>query len=106
MAIRSKVKRITRKRRTAVLPSKNRHTNRSTRAGDSPKAKLAPELKPAQSGVNTFSRAIRYLGSLSDYERLRIVGQRRVNTNLAGNRTGAATSKASAIFCATTAAVN
>ncbi|MEO6434248.1 MAG: Mur ligase family protein, partial [Tepidisphaeraceae bacterium] len=32
-----------------------------------------PELKAAPTGASTFSRAIRYLGSLSDYERLRIV---------------------------------
>ena len=70
-----------------MLPSKNRHTNRSTRAGDSPKAKLAPELKPAQSGVNTFSRAIRYLGSLSDYERLRIVRYTSQNFDLDRMRT-------------------
>src|SRR6476659_3383653 len=72
MAIRSKAKRSTPKRRTVAVPSKNRHTHRPTRTSDSPKAKLAPELKP-QSGTNTFTRAIRYLGSLSDYERLRIV---------------------------------
>jgi dihydrofolate synthase / folylpolyglutamate synthase len=73
MAIRSKVKRTTPKRRTVAIPSRSRHTNQPIRAVESPKAKLAPELKPSSSSVNTFGRAIRYLGSLSDYERLRIV---------------------------------
>jgi dihydrofolate synthase/folylpolyglutamate synthase len=86
MAIRSKPKRTTPKRRTVALASKNRHTNRPTRALESPKAKLAPELKPA-SGVNTFSRALRYLGSLSDYERLRIVRYTSQNFDLDRMRT-------------------
>ncbi|HYO10825.1 MAG TPA: folylpolyglutamate synthase/dihydrofolate synthase family protein, partial [Tepidisphaeraceae bacterium] len=73
MAIRAKAKRSTPRRRTVAAPSRHKQTTRTTRAVDSHKAKLAPELKPAQSPVNTFGRAIRYLGSLSDYERLRIV---------------------------------
>jgi hypothetical protein len=86
MAIRSKAKRTTPKRRTVALPSKNRHSNRPTRAVESPKAKLAPELKPT-SGTNTFTRAIRYLGSLSDYERLRIVRYTSQNFDLDRMRT-------------------
>jgi dihydrofolate synthase/folylpolyglutamate synthase len=46
------------------------------------KAKLAPELKPTSNGVSTFSRALRYLGSLSDYERLRIVRYTNQNFDL------------------------
>jgi dihydrofolate synthase/folylpolyglutamate synthase len=46
---------------------------KNPRAVDARKAKLAPELKPAPSGLSTYARAVRYLGSLSDYERLRIV---------------------------------
>jgi dihydrofolate synthase/folylpolyglutamate synthase len=87
MAIRSKVKRTTPKRRTVAVASRNRHTNRPTRGVESSKAKLAPELKPAQSGVNTFSRALRYLGSLSDYERLRIVRYTSQNFDLDRMRT-------------------
>ena len=87
MAIRSKVKRTTPKRRTVAVASRNRHTNRPTRAVESPKAKLAPELKPTHSGVNTFNRAIRYLGSLSDYERLRIVRYTSQNFDLDRMRT-------------------
>src|SRR5918993_928652 len=87
MAIRSKVKRTTPKRRTVSIPSRSRHTNRPTRAVDSPKAKLAPELKPSQSSVSTFGRAVRYLGSLSDYERLRIVRYTSQNFDLDRMRT-------------------
>src|SRR6187401_3490916 len=75
MAIRVKARRSTPKRRTVAAPSRNGHPRRVTRAVNGRKAKLAPELKPAahSTGVSTFSRALRYLGSLSDYERLRIV---------------------------------
>src|SRR5688500_8546478 len=86
MAIRSKVKRSTPKRRTAVLPPNNRRTNRPSRPVQSPTAKLAPALTPA-SGVNTFTRAIRYLGSLSEYERLPIVRYTSQNFDLARMRT-------------------
>src|SRR5687768_4336182 len=87
MAIRSKVKRTTPKRRTVSIPSRSRHTNRPTRAAESSKAKLAPELKPTHTGASTFSRAVRYLGSLSDYERLRIVRYTSQNFDLDRMRT-------------------
>src|SRR3954468_7306597 len=74
MAIRSKARRTTPRRRSAPLPSRTSRLSRNTRAEARPKAKLVPELKPAaHSGLSTFTRALRYLGSLSDYERLRIV---------------------------------
>jgi len=37
------------------------------------KTRVIQELKPQPTGLNTFNRALRYLSSLSDYERLRIV---------------------------------
>src|SRR5438128_4022252 len=73
MAIRAKARRSTPRRRTVAVSSRHSRPSRATRAGHAHKAKLAPELKPAPSRANTFSRALRYLGSLSDYERLRIV---------------------------------
>lgn len=77
MPIRAKAKRSTPRRRTVVVPSRPRQIARpapiATRTPAAHKAKLAPELKAAPAALNTFSRAIRYLGSLSDYERLRIV---------------------------------
>ena len=75
--MRAKAKRSTPRRRTVAVSSRaksvSRHAAHATRAGNAHKAKLAPELKPAPQGVNTFNRALRYLGSLTDYERLRIV---------------------------------
>src|SRR2546429_9548746 len=73
MAIRAKARRSTPRRRTVAVPARSSRHTRTTRAVNGRKAKLAPELKPAHNGVSTFSRALRYLGSLSDYERLRIV---------------------------------
>src|SRR5439155_18283423 len=68
--------RTTPRRRTIAAPARNGRSSRTTRAVNGMngrKVKLAPELKPAHSGVSTFARALRYLGSLSDYERLRSV---------------------------------
>src|SRR3954451_21123197 len=91
MAIRAKARRTTPRRRTVAAPARHRathkQTTRSTRTAEIPKAKLAPELKPAHPGVNPFSHAIRYLGSLSDYERLRIVRYTPQNFDLDRMRT-------------------
>src|SRR4051812_3446708 len=87
MAIRSKARRTTPRRRTVSIPTRSAHPNRPTRAVESHKAKLAPELKPAHAGVSTYSRAVRYLGSLSDYERLRIVRYTSQNFDLDRMRT-------------------
>src|SRR5436190_4723759 len=83
MPTRVKAKRSTPRRRTVAAPSRPGRAKPMTRAvgrvnggvNGARKAKLAPELKPAahSTGVSTFGRALRYLGSLSDYERLRIV---------------------------------
>src|SRR2546421_8071276 len=73
MAIRAKARRSTPRRRTVAVSRRHSRPSGSTRAGRaSHKAKLAPELKPVPS-TNGIGRALRYLGSLSDYERLRIV---------------------------------
>src|SRR5687767_6508602 len=87
MAIRSNVKRTTPKRRPVSIPSRSRHAKCPPRAVDYTTAHLAPELKPSQAGVSPFSRAVRYLGSLSDYERLRIVRYTRQNFDLDRMRT-------------------
>src|SRR3954471_12664879 len=87
MAIRAKAKRSTPRRRTVAVRSHSKHNGRHIRAVEARKIKMAPELKPSQSGVNTFSRAVRYLGSLSDYERLRIVRYTSQNFDLERMRT-------------------
>src|SRR5438094_6161758 len=67
MAIRAKAAR-TSKRRTVVARARRPRPGLS----NARKNRLIQELKP-QGGINTFSRALRYLAGLSDYERLRIV---------------------------------
>ncbi len=72
MAIRSKARKSTARRRTPVVHPTRRAASSQNRGHDTRKVSLAPELKPA-TGISTFTRALRYLGGLSDYERLRIV---------------------------------
>ncbi len=83
MAIRAKARRSTARRRTVAV--KGRHVKAGLSA--SRKRKLMQELKPAQAERSTFSRALRYLASLSDYERLRIVRYTPQNFDLERMRT-------------------
>src|SRR3989440_1092770 len=85
MAIRAKARRSTRRRRTVAVSRRHSRPSGATRAG-AHKAKLAPELKPVPS-TNGIGRALRYLGSLSDYERLRIVRYTSQNFDLERMRT-------------------
>src|SRR5947207_4368077 len=87
MPIRAKARRSTSRRRTVAAPARNHRPLRTKRAVTARKAKFAPELKPAHNGVSTFSRAMRFLGSLSDYERLRIVRYTSQNFDLDRMRT-------------------
>ena len=50
-----------------------RRTKVSTRIAHGRTAKPTPEERRAAAGVNRFSKALRFLNTLSDYERLRIV---------------------------------
>src|SRR5438067_7445547 len=81
MAIRAKAAR-TSKRRTVVARARRPRTGLS----NSRKNRLIQELKP-QGGINTYSRALRYLAGLSDYERLRIVRYTSQNFDLDRMRT-------------------
>src|SRR5687768_15034884 len=73
MAIRAKAKRTTPRRRTVAVASRPKAAVRRGHAVNVRKGRMAPELKPAPSSTNGLGRAVRYLSSLSDYERLRIV---------------------------------
>src|SRR5687767_7181976 len=81
MPTRAKARRSTPRRRTVAVTSKSARTARSngTHRGSDKLGKLKlktisfADLKPASSGINTYSKALRYLSTLSDYERLRIV---------------------------------
>jgi dihydrofolate synthase/folylpolyglutamate synthase len=88
MAIRAKARRSTPKRRTVVLHARSAGGNSARSAvRETRKSSMAPELKPAPAGISTFPRALRYLGSLSDYERLRIVRYTSQNFDLERMRT-------------------
>jgi dihydrofolate synthase / folylpolyglutamate synthase len=76
MPIRVKNRRTTARRRTvAVAPAKGRA--RSVRKV----INFTPEHRP-NTGVNTFSKAMRFLATLADYERLRIVRYNSQNFDL------------------------
>src|SRR4051812_23358206 len=83
MAIRAKARRTTARRRTVAVKKGQGRPGLS----ESRKNKLLQELKPASTGLNTFNRAIKYLSSLSDYERLRIVRYTSQNFDLERMRT-------------------
>src|SRR5215218_8538498 len=88
MAIRAKAKRTTPKRRTVAVSARSARTHSARPAvRETRKSTMAPELKPAPAGISTFPRALRYLGSLSDYERLRIVRYTSQNFDLERMRT-------------------
>src|SRR5918998_898 len=76
MPMRAKAKRSTPRRRTVASPSRPARATHPTHP-----------TKPSNPGATTFSRAVRYLGSLSDYERLRIVRYTSQNFDLDRMRT-------------------
>jgi hypothetical protein len=45
------------------------------------------DLKPKSTGINSYAKALRYVASLSDYERLRIVRYNSQNFDLDRMRT-------------------
>ena len=77
------------------MASKPARSARSTSAhrGSDKLAKLKlktirfADLKPASTGINTYAKALRYLSTLSDYERLRIVRYTSQNFDLDRMRT-------------------
>ena len=86
MASTVKTRRITPKRRTAVVRSKVRKTVLRGRAAASKSVKLI-EPKPANHGSSNFTKAVRFLNTLSDFERLRIVRYTSQNFDLDRMRT-------------------
>src|SRR5438067_7365814 len=87
MAMQGKTRRSTPRRRTAVLavrarkPAKAGHHTRST------KSTGFIDAKPVHHGVSNFTKAIRFLGTLSDFEKLRIVRYNSQNFDLDRMRT-------------------
>src|ERR687896_446471 len=91
MATRAKARRSTPRRRTVAVAAKVSKTHRVTpgRTAGKMKLKTIPyaDLKPKSTGINSYAKALRYIASLSDYERLRIVRYNSQNFDLDRMRT-------------------
>ena len=84
-----KARRATPRRATPVL-KKSRRVARSHGRSDRRTVKhtsAAIEVKPQPNGINSYAKALRFLASLSDYERLRIVRYNSQNFDLDRMRT-------------------
>ncbi len=82
MAIREKT------RQGPARSSNSQHPHReSHRAKTAPRAKSPETAKPTSSGINNFHKALRFLSSLNDFERLRIVRYTTQNFDLERMRT-------------------
>ncbi len=93
MAIRAKVRQSSPRRATPAIHAKSVKPNRPVR-GEKPgqattarKAASFTETKPVTAGINGYSKALRFLASLSDFERLRIVRYNSSNFDLDRMRT-------------------
>src|SRR5687767_5733286 len=91
MATRAKARRSTPRRRTVAVAQRSSKTHRATpgRSAEKMKLKTIPfaDLKPKSTGINSYAKALRYIASLSDYERLRIVRYTSQNFDLDRMRT-------------------
>jgi len=72
MALRTKANRVTALRRTVVVKAETNRTRTSVRAREADRRRVAEGKAPAV-GTNGYGRALRFLSSLTDHERLRIV---------------------------------
>src|SRR4051812_12913255 len=89
MAIRTKERQNSSPRRGAALATREVR-NRTTRAEAQRtirKHAAASEAKHASSGINSYSKALRFIASLADYEKQRIVRYTSVNFDLDRMRT-------------------
>src|SRR3954452_19632554 len=91
MATRAKARRSIPRRRTVAIAEKSSKAHRATpgRTAEKMKLKTIPfaDLKPKSTGINSYAKALRYVASLSDYERLRIVRYNPQNFDLDRMRT-------------------
>lgn len=96
MAIRAKARRTTPRRRTVAVVSRPARSTRASHAsaGRAKELKAIPfkdlgkdVVKRPTSGASSYSKALRYLATLSDYERLRIVRYNSQNFDLDRMRT-------------------
>src|SRR5471030_3058854 len=87
MATQTKARRSTSRRRTAVLSSRARKSVKSVRSNRPAKSAGFIEAKPVHHGVSNFTKSVRFLNTLSDFERLRIVRYTSQNFDLDRMRT-------------------
>jgi dihydrofolate synthase/folylpolyglutamate synthase len=89
MAIRAKERQTSPRRRTAALATREVRNRTSRAEHHSPVRKPAvhTEIKPASNGINSYSKALRFVGSLADFERQRIVRYTSQNFDLERMRT-------------------
>lgn len=89
MAIRTKERQSSSRRRTPALATREvrSRTGRAEHASPSRKAVAYPQAKPAPNGINSYSKALRFVGSLADFERQRIVRYNSQNFDLDRMRT-------------------
>jgi dihydrofolate synthase/folylpolyglutamate synthase len=89
MAMRAKVRPDSHSRATAA-PSRNRPQpprGHSAPAGRKLSPFVAPVVKPGSTGINSYAKALRFIATLSDFERLRIVRYTSQNFDLDRMRT-------------------
>jgi dihydrofolate synthase/folylpolyglutamate synthase len=87
MATQTKARRSTARRRTTVLSSRARKTTKSIRSRHPAKSVGFIVAKPVHQGASNFTKAVRFLNTLSDFERLRIVRYNNQNFDLDRMRT-------------------
>mgnify|MGYP006159769801 CR=1 FL=1 len=93
MATRAKARRSTSRRRTVAIAQRSSKTHRATpgRTAEKMKLKTIPfaDLKPKSTGINSYAKALRFLSSLNDFERLRIVHEAMRGLKESGQAVGA-----------------
>jgi dihydrofolate synthase / folylpolyglutamate synthase len=87
MALRTKRKLTSSRTRPAAVKVRPKHARPSARAVVRGKAPRAAEPRPASPPINNYTRALKFLASLTDHERLRIVRYNTTNFDLNRMRT-------------------
>src|SRR3954449_1159266 len=89
MALRTKVRRSSARRGSPSLGSRSTRprTTRAERPAASRKAHPFPPAKAPANGINSYAKALRFLSSLNDFERLGIVRYNTTNFDLDRMRT-------------------
>jgi dihydrofolate synthase/folylpolyglutamate synthase len=89
MATRTKERQTSPRRRPPALATREvrNRTSRAEHASPVRKSPVFTETKPASNGISSYSKALRFIGSLADFERQRIVRYNSQNFDLDRMRT-------------------